>query len=74
MHRAAAVDVGQIGLQQRQGFREARRQQRHGDDALRPDLQAPVRAQSHLAVAAQANGAHINRPHHGAPAAHLGTV
>ena len=74
VHRAAAVDVGQIGLEQRQGFREARRQQRHGDDALRPDLQPPVRAQSHLAVAAQADGAHINRPHHGAPAADFGTV
>ena len=74
MHGAAAVHIRQIGLQQRQGFGKARRQQRDGDDALRPDLQPPVRAQSHLAVAAQADGAHVNRPHHGAPAADLGPV
>ena len=72
LHGVAALHIGQVGLQHGQGLRVARRQQRHGHDALGPHLELAVGGQRHLAVAAQADGAHIDGAHHGAPAADLG--
>ena len=74
MHGAAAVHVRQIGLQHGQHLGVARAQQGHGHDALGVDGEFARHAQRHFAVAAQADGAHVNSAHHGAPAAHFGAL
>ena len=74
VHRPAAIYVCQVGLQHRQHLGVALANQGHRHHAVGADGDFAVGAKHYLTVAAQPNGAYINRPHHGAPAAHIGTV
>ena len=74
MLRRTTVHILQIGLQQDQQLGITRTQQCHRHDALRADAQLAICAQVDFTVAPQANGAHVDGPHHGAPATYLGAL
>ena len=71
---ATAVHIGQVGLQQRQDFGVKRTQQRHRHDALRAKRELALRADMDFAVTPQADGAHVDGAHHGAPATHFSAL